>query len=158
MSTWINAAHSADAKASSPSDLLDRDAVLSCCLDSRWLILIRRLCNGHWKVPAHPDESVWLIVIMQQDPNDWAKHVECQWKWNSRVINKSRPFTGEWSLTIVSDHDHEKLMINVYGWRLACILMHEEKTAGKFSAIFDGYHDKYPDNDPAFRGSRLGSG
>lgn len=29
------------------------------------------------------------------------------------------------------------------------------ETAGKFSAIFDGYHNKYPDNDPAFRGSRL---
>ena len=60
-------------------------------------------------------------------------------------------------MTIVSDHDHEEF-INVVRLKPACILMHEEKTAGKFSAIFDGYHNKYPDNDPAFRGSRLGFG
>ena len=32
------------------------------------------------------------------------------------------------------------------------------ETAGKFSAVFDGYHNKYPVNDPAFKSSRPESG
>lgn len=57
-------------------------------------------------------------------------------------------------MTIVSDHDHEEF-INVFEVKASLHLDARGETAGKFSAIFDGYHNKYPVNDPAFRGSRL---